>query len=119
MKCYHFSLCISDEQELKVFVDLAMISAGEDDREIDRISYMHTSCLAFGSLIFGYRQDLGFKELMKLCQPVWQAVDANPNINKKLVSFKTQVIFAQFSPTCAGSYCQRTTHKKYLADYEA
>ena len=87
VKCYHFLPYISDEQEFKVFVDLAMISAGDDDMDIDRISCMHTSCLAFGPLIFGYRQDLGFKELMKLCQLVWQAVDANPNINKKLVSF--------------------------------
>ena len=26
--------------------------------------------------------------------------------------------FAQFSPTCAGSYCQRTPHKKYRATNE-
>jgi hypothetical protein len=77
---------IADEQELKVFVDLAMISAGEDDMEIDRISCMHTSCLGFGSLIFGYRTDHGFNALMRLCQPVWQAVDANPSIQEKLVS---------------------------------
>ena len=76
----------SDEQELKVFVDLAMISAGEDDMEIDRISCMHTSCLGFGSLIFGYKSDHGFNELMLICKPVWHAVDANPNIGQKLVS---------------------------------
>ena len=82
-----FSIPIfSDEQELKVFVDLAMISAGEEDREIDRISIMHTSCLGFGSLIFGYRPEHGFDDLMQLCAPVWQAVDANPTIGKKLVS---------------------------------
>ena len=68
-----------------MFVDLAMISAGEGDIEIDRISCMHTSCLGFGSLIFGYRQHHGFHELMRLCQPVWQAV--NPSITAKLVSF--------------------------------
>ena len=74
-----------DEQELKVFVDLAMISNGEEDMEIDRISCMHSSCLGFGSLIFGYKQTDGFNELMQLCEPVWQAVDANPNIEEKLV----------------------------------
>ena len=77
---------VLDEQELKVFVDLAMISAGEVDKEIDQISFMHTSCLGFGSLIFGLKQHHGFTELMRLCQPVWQAVDANPGIVKKLVS---------------------------------
>ena len=77
---------IPDEQELKVFVDLAMISAGEDDMEIDRISCMHTSCLGFGSLIFGYKPGYGFNELMRLCEPVWQAVDADPGLGEKLVS---------------------------------
>ena len=82
-----FLAIFKDEQELKVFVDLAMISAGEEDMEIDRISHMHTSCLAFGSLIFYYQQEDGFDELMRLCKPVWKAADANPGIEKKLVSF--------------------------------
>ena len=71
-----------------MFVDLAMISAGEEDMEIDRISCMHTSCLGFGSLIFGYKPTDGFDELMQLCEPVWQAVDANETIGEKLVSKK-------------------------------
>ena len=61
-----------------------MISAGESDIEVDRISCMHTSCLGFGSLIFGYREEHGFRELMDLCKPLWQAIDKN--IDKKLVS---------------------------------
>ena len=69
-----------------MFVDLAMISAGEEDKDFDRISIMHTSCLGYGSLIFGYRFTHGFDELMQLCEPVWQAVDANPTIDKQLVS---------------------------------
>ena len=71
-----------------MFVEFAMISAGENDLEIDKISCMHTSCLGFGSLIFGYRNEHGFKELMKLCEPVWQAVDVL-GITKQLVSFVT------------------------------
>ena len=70
-----------------MFVDLAMISAGEDDMEIDRISCMHTSCLGFGSLIFGYKPEHGFDDLIELCEPVWQAFDANPSIEGKLVSY--------------------------------
>jgi hypothetical protein len=76
-----------------VFVDLAMISAGEEDMEIDRISIMHTSCLGFGSLIFGYKPEHGFNDLMRLCKPVWQALDTNPSIEKKLVSRFSNFIF--------------------------
>ena len=79
-----------------MFVDLAMISAGEEDLEIDRISCMHTSCLGFGPLIFRYRQEHGFNELIKLCEPVWQAVSANPSITQKLVSFLKVSIFRMF-----------------------
>ena len=70
-----------------MFVDLAMISAGEGDMEIDRISCMHTSCLGFGALIFRWKEEDGFSELIKLCRDVWQAVDANPSIEQKLVSY--------------------------------
>ena len=79
-----------------MFVEFAMISAGEGDLEIDRISYMHTSCLGFGSLIFGYRPEHGFKELMKLCEPVWQAVDGNLGISEQLVSFNVSILHCVF-----------------------
>ena len=63
-----------------------MISAGESDMEIDRISFMHTSCRGFGSLIFGLKSEHGFEDLMNLCEPVWQEVDANPNLPEQFVS---------------------------------
>ena len=69
-----------------MFVDLAMISAGEEDMDIDRISYMHTSCLGFRSLIFNCKPEHGFDDLMRLCKLVWQAFDSNPNIGELLVS---------------------------------
>ena len=63
-----------------------MISAGESDVEIDRISFLHTSCLGFSTLIFKLEKYHGFKEIMDLCKPVWQAVDTNDNLHRKLVS---------------------------------
>ena len=70
-----------------MFVDLAMISAGESDVEIDRISFMYTSCRGFSSLIFKLEKQHGFKEVMELCNPVWQAVDTNDNLPRQLVSY--------------------------------
>ena len=46
---------------------------------------------------------------------------ADPKLNPCTVSvsvYFTQIIFAQFSPTRVGFYCQRIPHKKYLAAYE-
>ena len=102
---------VLDEQELKVFVDLAMISAGEDDMEIDKISCMHTSCLGFGPLIFGYKEHHGFHHLMRLCRLVWQAVDANPDIKGKLVSHLFNLIIddpaTKITVTATHEFCNQ------------
>ena len=90
-----------------------MISAGEDDFEIDRISWMHTSCLGFSSLIFDYEQDYGFDELIELCKPVWQAVDANPGIIQKLVSFLVyDVSFMWYYGSCCS--IKPRLHSRFL-----
>ena len=76
-------------QELKVLVDLALITAGESDMETDRISSLHTSCLGFAPLIFDIKEtkdhNVSFDQLMKACDPVWKAVDADKTLPKKLV----------------------------------
>ncbi|XP_022801884.1 E3 ubiquitin-protein ligase rnf213-alpha-like, partial [Stylophora pistillata] len=79
---------IKTTQELKVLVDLALISAGESDMETDRISSLHTSCLGFAPLIFDLietqEQRVGFDQLMKACNPVWKAVEADQLLPRKL-----------------------------------
>ena len=76
-------------QELKVLVDLALITAGESDMETDRISSLHTSCLGFAPLIFDLKEtndhNVSFDQLMKACDPVWKAVEADKTLPKKLV----------------------------------
>jgi len=76
-------------QELKVLVDLALISAGESDMETDRISSLHTSCLGFAPLIFDLResekQKVNFDDLVKACDPVWKAVKTDQKLPQKLV----------------------------------
>ena len=74
-------------QELKVLVDLAIISAGETDMETARITCLHTSCLGFARLIFDLKPSFGFDELMNICEPVWSAVDADPTLPDKLVGW--------------------------------
>lgn len=80
-------------QELKVLVDLALITAGESDMETDRISSLHTSCLGFAPLIFDLKETedhkVNFDQLMKACDPVWKAVEADKTLPKKLVGKDT------------------------------
>ena len=66
-------------------MDLAIISAGETDMETARITCLHTSCLGFAPLIFDLKSSFGFNDLIKTCEPVWNAVDADPSLPTKLV----------------------------------
>ena len=90
-KNYHLNVLtgFTATQELKVLVDLALISAGESDMETDRISSLHTSCLGFAPLIFDLReseeQKVNFDDLVKACDPVWKAVETDPSLPQKLV----------------------------------
>ena len=70
-------------------MDLALITAGESDMETDRISNLHSSCLGFAPLIFDLKEtkdhEVSFDLLMKACDPVWKAVEADKTLPKKLV----------------------------------
>lgn len=66
-------------------MDLAIISAGEADMETYKITCLHTSCLGFAPLIFDLKPTFGFEKLMRACEPVWNAVDADPTLPEKLV----------------------------------
>ncbi|RMX46188.1 hypothetical protein pdam_00007847 [Pocillopora damicornis] len=79
---------IKSTQELKVLVDLALISAGESDMETDRISSLYTSCLGFAPLIFDIKeseeQRVSFDQLMNTCDPLWKAVETDQMLPEKL-----------------------------------
>ena len=56
--------------------------------ETARITCLHTSCLGFAPLIFDLDPFFGFDDLMKICEPVWSAVDADPTLPLKLVRLR-------------------------------
>ncbi|XP_078381354.1 E3 ubiquitin-protein ligase rnf213-alpha-like isoform X3 [Oculina patagonica] len=94
---------ISGPQELKVLVDLAIISAGETDVETARITCLHTSCLGFAPLIFDLKPSFGFDELMRTCEPVWSAVDTDPKLPQKLIDTSRHMEWLQSVKTSHGS----------------
>ena len=71
---------------MKVLVDLAIISAGETDMETG--PHHLSSHKLFGGLhrlVFDLKENFGFEELMERCEPVWNAVESDPNLPRKLV----------------------------------
>ncbi|KAK3585576.1 hypothetical protein CHS0354_036763 [Potamilus streckersoni] len=72
-------------KELKVFVDLASISAGEGDMEIAKVNCLHAATTGYAPLIFDLDEDSGYKTLLDKCQIVWKELKADPKLPDKLL----------------------------------
>ncbi|XP_053149440.1 E3 ubiquitin-protein ligase RNF213 [Hemicordylus capensis] len=75
---------LEDTNDLKVFVDLASISAGENDMDVDRVACFHDAVLGYSSLLYELKQESGFEEFMKCLQKLWKALESDPNLPTKL-----------------------------------
>ncbi|XP_016116503.1 E3 ubiquitin-protein ligase rnf213-alpha-like, partial [Sinocyclocheilus grahami] len=75
---------LRDINELKVFVDLASISAGENDMEVDRVAYFHDAVLGYSSMLYDLKPDADFKLFKETMKKLWKALDNDHNLPKKL-----------------------------------
>jgi hypothetical protein len=72
--------------ELKVFVDLASISAGENDIDVDRVACFHDAVQGYASLLYKLNSQAGFHEFMDHLEDLWKALENDQHLPKKLVS---------------------------------
>ena len=80
-------ICVLDPKEVKVLVDLAMISAeGQGDLEVSKVSCLHAAVTGYAPLIYELESDCDFQKFLIKCQAVWKAVDVDKDLPKKLVS---------------------------------
>ncbi|KFP92242.1 E3 ubiquitin-protein ligase RNF213, partial [Apaloderma vittatum] len=77
---------LTDINELKVFVDLASISAGENDMDVDRVACFHDTVHGYSSLLYELKQESGFEDFMHCLKKLWRALESDENLPKKLVS---------------------------------
>ncbi|XP_053562489.1 E3 ubiquitin-protein ligase RNF213 [Bombina bombina] len=75
---------LEDVNELKVFVDLASISAGENDMDVDRVACFHDAVLGYSSLLYDLKPEFGFEDLMQCLQKLWKTLKSDKNLPKKL-----------------------------------
>lgn len=85
----------ADINELKVFVDLASISAGENDMDVDRVACFHDAVLGYSSLLYELKKDSGFKAFREVLKKVWRALENDSNLPKKLVRRSLQTLKAK------------------------
>lgn len=81
------NIVIADINELKVFVDLASISAGENDLDVDRVACFHDAVHGYSSMLYGLRQDSDFEDFKTAATKLWKALENDKDILLKLVRF--------------------------------
>ncbi|XP_072022383.1 E3 ubiquitin-protein ligase rnf213-alpha-like [Amphiura filiformis] len=82
---------IKDVNELKVFVDLAMIQAGETDLEMDRVSCFHGAAMGYAPIIFDLKDNSDCNDLLEACKKLWSALDSDPELPLKLRDAKRYI----------------------------
>ncbi|KAF7667968.1 hypothetical protein LDENG_00038400 [Lucifuga dentata] len=75
---------LEDINELKVFVDLASISAGENDMDVDRVACFHDAVLGYSSMLYELKPNSGFQAFKEVLQKLWRALENDSNLPKKL-----------------------------------
>ncbi|XP_062293931.1 E3 ubiquitin-protein ligase rnf213-alpha isoform X2 [Scomber scombrus] len=75
---------LEDINELKVFVDLASISAGENDMDVDRVACFHDAVLGYSSMLYELKPDSGFHAFKDVLKKLWRALENDSNLPKKL-----------------------------------
>ncbi|XP_036938207.1 E3 ubiquitin-protein ligase rnf213-beta [Acanthopagrus latus] len=75
---------LKNMSEVKVYVELASISAGENDREIDQVACFHDAVMGYAPLLFSLSSQAGFQEFMKCAQQVWETQSRDEKLPDKL-----------------------------------
>uniref|UniRef100_UPI0040389A17 E3 ubiquitin-protein ligase RNF213-like n=1 Tax=Callospermophilus lateralis TaxID=76772 RepID=UPI0040389A17 len=70
--------------ELKVFVDLASISAGESDIDVDRVACFHVAAQGYASLLYKLDKKADFRKFMEILRELWKALQNDPHLPSKL-----------------------------------
>lgn len=75
-----------DKTEIPIFVELASISAGENDMDIDRVRFFRDAMAASAPVILDLSPDAGFDQFSTALSFIEKAVVKDNKLPKKLVS---------------------------------
>ncbi|XP_054899206.1 E3 ubiquitin-protein ligase rnf213-beta [Poeciliopsis prolifica] len=70
--------------DVKVYVELASISAGENDTEIDQVACFHDAVMGYGPLLYSLSHQTSFQDFMICAQQVWDAQSRDEKLPDKL-----------------------------------
>ena len=76
-----------------MFVDLAMMSVGDEPMNIAKVQCLHSSVIGYAPLIFDLQQDCSSQDLLNHCKFVWKELESNPKLPAQLVCICFNQIF--------------------------
>lgn len=87
---FRFSFFFSspDRTEIPVFVELASISAGENDMDIDRVSFFRDAMAASAPIVLDLSPTDGFDQFLAALSFIREAIAKDSKLPKKLVSLQ-------------------------------
>ncbi|XP_052765375.1 E3 ubiquitin-protein ligase rnf213-alpha-like isoform X1 [Mya arenaria] len=85
----------SGGRDLNVFVDLAMMSAGEVPINITKVQCLHSSATGYAPLLFHIQEDFGYVELIEKCEEVWKNLDKNPKLPEQLRDTSRELLWLE------------------------
>ncbi|XP_057214799.1 E3 ubiquitin-protein ligase rnf213-beta-like isoform X2 [Triplophysa rosa] len=75
---------IESLKDLKTFMDLATIPAGENDVDTDRIANFESAVMGYSPLLYSLPNHAGFEEFIICAQQVWDTLDKDEKLMEKL-----------------------------------
>ncbi|KAM9837888.1 LOW QUALITY PROTEIN: E3 ubiquitin-protein ligase rnf213-beta [Aulostomus maculatus] len=70
--------------DVKVYAELASISAGDNDTQVDQVVCFHDAVMGYSPLLYTLSPQAGFKEFMKCARKVWDFMKKDEKLPDKL-----------------------------------
>uniref|UniRef100_A0A673JVR7 RING-type E3 ubiquitin transferase n=1 Tax=Sinocyclocheilus rhinocerous TaxID=307959 RepID=A0A673JVR7_9TELE len=84
-KIFIFNMFHLGLRDLKTFMELASISAGENDADTDRLASFETVVMGYGPLLYSLPKNAGFEEFIDCAKQVLDILDKDKKLVDKLV----------------------------------
>nr|XP_047126393.1 E3 ubiquitin-protein ligase RNF213 isoform X3 [Hydra vulgaris] len=107
---------LKDPKEVKVFVEIMSIAAGETDYEVDRVKCFEACCLAFGHIIFDLNEESGFKDLLQACEHTQKMISNDSEIFKKLTDTNHNLEWFKNAKKSQGSVATKSIMEAQIAN---
>ncbi|XP_065678667.1 E3 ubiquitin-protein ligase rnf213-alpha isoform X7 [Hydra vulgaris] len=107
---------LKDPKEVKVFVEIMSIAAGETDYDVDRVKCFEACCLAFSHIIFDLNKNSSFKDLLQACKLTEKKMSSDSDIITKLIDTNRNLEWLKTAKESQGSVATKSIMEAQVAN---